>query len=381
MNTIPPLIAVEGNHHDVGEQIGVRTADLIARSVETYTARFRDQAGLDDTTIDRWGRRYHALAEDYDPGIAAMLEGMAAGSGQSLARIAALNARTELLYGTGYRDEGCTSLAVLPSHTRDGHTLLAQNWDWHPEQADVTFLLATRDPSGFTVLSLTEAGMLAKSGLNSAGLGVCANLLVSDRDIGGEGIPYHFLLRGALHARTMSKAHQRLLPVRRISSGNVLLADAGGEAVDFELAPQVFGTLLPEDGLLAHANHFMADLPLRDLKAATSALTQLRPTRVRHLLASAADRRAITTADVVRVLRDDWSYPDGICRWPDPEVAAGDQVCTVYSIVMDLTSRTLWIAPGPPRDHAYTRWELDALFEPGAPAPARDFTPEAPTHD
>ncbi|MFF9373517.1 C45 family autoproteolytic acyltransferase/hydrolase [Streptomyces griseoluteus] len=381
MTTVPPLIVVEGDHLAMGEQLGARTADLIARSLETYTARFRDQAGLDDSTIDGWGHRYYTLAQEYDPGIAAMLEGMATGSGQSLARIAALNARTELLYGTGYRDEGCTSLAVLPSHTRDRHTLLAQNWDWHPEQADVTFLLATRDPSGFSVLSLTEAGMLAKSGLNSAGLGVCANLLVSDRDTGGEGIPYHFLLRGALNAKTMSKAHQRLLPVRRISSGNVLLADAGGEAVDFELAPDVFGTLVPENGLLAHANHFMAVLPLRDLKAATSALTQLRPTRARHLLASVTEQRTVTPADVVRVLRDDWSYPDGICRWPDPDVPAKDQVSTVYSIVMDLTTRTLWIAPGPPRDHAYTRWDLDTLFDEGAAAPALDFLPEASAND
>ncbi|OMI37072.1 C45 family autoproteolytic acyltransferase/hydolase [Streptomyces sparsogenes] len=377
MNPVPPLIAVEGDYRSMGEQIGVRTADMIARSVETYSERFRSQARLDDETIDRWGLTYYDLAQQYDPDIAAMLDGMAAGSGQPLSRIVALNARTELLYGTGYRDEGCTSLAVLPSHTDNGHTLLAQNWDWHPEQAEVTFLLATRDPSGFTVLSLTEAGMLAKSGLNSAGLGVCANLLVSDRDAGGEGVPYHFLLRGALQSTTMAKAHQRLLPVRRISSGNVLIADAsGGEAIDFELAPDVFGTLLPDSGLLAHANHFLADLPLTDLKAATSALTQLRPTRVRHLLAPAIAQHNVSTTDVVRVLRDEWSYPDGICRYPDPQAPTADQVSTVYSIVMDLTARTLWIAPGPPSKHPYTRWELDAPFGSPAAAAAHDFAPE-----
>ncbi|ASQ93469.1 C45 family peptidase [Streptomyces sp. 11-1-2] len=377
MTTHPPLVAVEGDHKDMGEQLGSLTADKIARSLDTYRARFRDQAGLEDADIDRWGRRYYEVALAYDPDIAAMLEGMAAGSGQSVNHLGALNARTELLYGTGYRDEGCTSLAVLPSHTADGHTLLAQNWDWHPEQADVTFLLATRDPSGFTVLSLTEAGMLAKSGLNSAGLGVCANLLVSDRDTGGDGVPYHFLLRGALNARTMAKAHRKLLPVKRISSGNVMLADAGGEAVDFELAPDVFSTLLPEDGVLAHANHFLADLPLTDLKAATSALTQLRPSRVRHLLAPAAADASVRPADIVAVLRDDWSYPDGICRYPDPDEPLADRVCTVYSVVMDLDARTLWIAPGPPREHPYTRWDLDTLFDHGV-EPNTDFLPEVP---
>ncbi|MEV0705187.1 C45 family peptidase [Saccharopolyspora sp. NPDC050389] len=370
----PRLIVVQGSYRQMGEDLGARTADLIARSLDTYTGRFHDDAGLSDADIDRWGRAYLDVAASYSPEIAAMLDGMAAGSGHPAHRLAALNARTEMLYGTGYRDEGCTSLSVLPRYTENGHTLLAQNWDWHPEQAAVTFLLATRDETGFSVLSLTEAGMLAKSGLNSAGLGVCANLLVSDLDRGGAGVPYHYLLRGALQAKTMSSAHKKLLPVERISSGNVLLADAGGESIDFELAPGVFGTLVPEGGLLTHSNHFQAPLPLHDRKAATSALTLLRPVRARHLLEPALEERRVRVADVVATLRDEWSYPDGICRHPDPEVPAAERTATVYSVVMDLTDRVLWIAPGPPSSHGYARWELDTLFDDPRVAPL-EFLP------
>ncbi|MEU5835973.1 C45 family peptidase [Streptomyces diacarni] len=373
----PRLIVVQGSYRQMGEALGHATADLIARSLDTYLGRFRADAGLSDADIDRWGHTYLDIAASYSPQIAAMLDGMASGSRQPAHRLAALNARTEMLYGTGYRDEGCTSLSVLPSHTGDGHTLLAQNWDWHPEQAEVTFLLATRDETGFSVLSLAEAGMLAKSGLNSAGLGVCANLLVSDRDRGGAGVPYHYLLRGALQARTMSGAHKKLLPVQRISSGNVLLADGnGGEAVDFELAPNVFGTLLPENGLITHANHFETPLPLHDKKAATSALTILRSVRARHLLEPALEDRRIGLTDIVATLRDEWSFPDGICRHPDPEVPEAERNATVYSVVMDLTDRVLWIAPGPPSRHGYARWELDTLFDDPTPGPL-EFLPES----
>jgi len=372
----PRMIAVQGSYRHMGEQLGERTADLIARSLDTYVARFHDDAGLSDADIDRWGRVYLDVAASYSPEIAAMLEGMATGSGHPAHRLAALNARTEMLYGTGYRDEGCTSLSVLPRWTADGHTLLAQNWDWHPEQAAVTFLLATRDERGFSVLSLTEAGMLAKSGFNSAGLGVCANLLVSDLDRGGVGVPYHYLLRGALQAPTMSRAHRRLLPVERISSGNVLLADAGGESVDLELAPGVFGTVFPDSGLITHSNHFQAQLPLRDRKASTSALTLLRPVRARHLLEPALERRRVGVADVIATLRDEWSFPDGICRHPDPDVPEAERVATVYSLVMDLTDRVLWIAPGPPSAHAYARWDLDTLFDRPSEAPL-EFDPDA----
>lgn len=371
----PQLIVVQGSYRQMGEDLGARTADLIARSLDTYVGRFHDDAGLSNADIDRWGRVYLDVAVSYSPEIAAMIDGMAAGSGHPAHRLAALNARTELLYGAGYRDEGCTSLSVLPRYTENGHTLLAQNWDWHPEQAAVTFLLATRDETGFSVLSLAEAGMLAKSGLNSAGLGVCANLLVYDLDSRGAGVPYHYLLRGVLQAKTMSSAHKKLLPVDRISSGNVLLADAGGESIDFELAPGVFGTLVPEGGLLTHSNHFQAPLPLQDRKAVTSALTLLRSVRARHLLEPALEERRVRLADIVATLRDEWSYPDGICRHADPEVPATERISTVHSVVMDLTDRVLWIAPGPPSSHGYARWDLDALFDNPRDAPL-EFLPD-----
>ncbi|WP_219461983.1 C45 family autoproteolytic acyltransferase/hydolase [Nonomuraea rhizosphaerae] len=358
----PPLVAVEGTPREMGQELGRRTRDLVERSLSTYLRRFRDDAGLADGDVLRWGGVYLGVAREYDPAIAGMLEGLAEGAGVRVEHVTALNARTELLYGTGYRDEGCTSVAVLPQYTRDGHTLLAQNWDWHPEQQPVTFLLATRDTEGFAVLTLAEAGMLAKSGLNSAGLGVCANLLVSDRDSGGKGVPYHYLLRGVLNAPRMSRALRRTLNVTRISSGNLLIADAGGEAIDLEVAPEVFGHLLPQDGLLAHSNHFQCPLPLRDAKVAASALTLLRPSRIRHRLEDAVRARAVTCEDVVAALRDHFSFPDGVCRHADPDAERDELSTTVYSIVMDLDERLLSIATGPPCEHEYATWRLDDVF-------------------
>ncbi|MGW2214670.1 C45 family autoproteolytic acyltransferase/hydrolase [Nonomuraea sp. NPDC001684] len=371
-----PLIAVEGTYEEMGAEVGHRTADLVARSVETYLRRFRDKSGLSSADVLRWGQTFLDVARAYDPSIAAMLAGLAAGAAQPVEHIAALNARTELLDGTGYHDDGCTALAVLPKYTRDGHTLLAQNWDWHPEQGAVTFLLATRDTEGFAVLTLAEAGMLAKSGLNSAGLGVCANRLQSDRDQAGAGVPYHFLLRGVLQSDRMSRAHRKVLDVPRVSSGNLLIADAGGEAIDLEVAPGAFGALLPRDGLLTHANHFEAELPLEDMKAARSGLTLLRPERVRHLLEDTAAERAVGLEHVVAALRDHYSFPDGVCRHLDPHAGPAEECHTVYSVVMDLDARELAIAGAPPCARPYERWALDEVFKPDA-APELCFDPAA----
>jgi len=364
----PPLIALEGTYPQMGAELGRRTRDLVERSISAYQRRFRDEAGLGDGDVRRWGGRYHQVARTYDARIAQMLEGLAEGAGQPVELIFALNARTELLFGTGYRDEGCTSIAVLPEHTAEGHTLLAQNWDWQPQQGPLTFLLATRDEDGMEVLTLAEAGMLAKSGLNSAGLGVCANLLVSDADRGGEGVPYHFLLRGVLQAPRMSVAQRQVLDVTRISSGNLLIADAGGEAIDLEVAPGAFGHLLPEDGVVTHANHFASDIPVRDLKVAGSALTILRAARSRRLLLRSATRGTTRPEDVVAVLRDHYSFPDSICRHPDPDQPESEAVASVYSIVMDLDARELYIASHSPCAEPYARWRLSEVFSPAATA-------------
>ncbi|MFZ0214691.1 MAG: C45 family peptidase [Candidatus Dormiibacterota bacterium] len=382
MVTAMPLLRLEGTYGEMGYAYGQAMRDLVHRNLEDYLRRFRDVAGLGDSEVRGWGACYRKVARSYDRSIETMLSALAEGAGLAPEHIFALNARTEILYGSASgpvpeADQGCTSLAVLPSRTADGHVLLGQNWDWHPEQRALTFLLSTRDESGFTILTLAEAGMLAKSGFNSAGIGVCANLLVSGEDRGGEGVPYHLLLRGVLQSSTMADALRAATDTDRISSGNLLLADAGGEAIDLELCPGDFGYLLPRDGLLAHSNHFLSDVPVKDLKKGQAALTLLRPERARHLLEPQLERRQVSLQDLQQVFRDHYSFPNGICRHVDERDAELDRVCSVYSLVFDLTDRRFLIAQHPPCENEYEELSLrDLQAEPSAvPAAARDGRP------
>ncbi|MGW4802210.1 hypothetical protein ACWEPC_58335, partial [Nonomuraea sp. NPDC004297] len=76
------LIAVEGTYEEMGAELGRRTSELVERSLRTYLRRFRDDAGLSDADVLRWGATYLDVARTYDARIAAMLEGLAAGAGQ-----------------------------------------------------------------------------------------------------------------------------------------------------------------------------------------------------------------------------------------------------------------------------------------------------------
>ena len=48
---------------------------------------------------------------------------------------------------------------------------------------------------------MVEAGLLAKTGMNSSGLGLVTNALVTDDDTGDARLPYHVALRAILDAR------------------------------------------------------------------------------------------------------------------------------------------------------------------------------------
>ena len=61
------------------------------------------------------------------------------------------------------------------------------------------------------------------------------------------------------------------------------------------------------------------------------------------------DRRSSATPslDIFReVLADHADYPSGVCCHPDDALGRLDQGATVASILMDLDTKTMWIADG-----------------------------------
>ena len=82
--------------------------------------------------------------------------------------------------------------------------------------------------------TFTEAGLLAKTGLNDAGLGVTLNFLASDADGGLDGMPIHLLLRmlleeGTDHGDRIPDTLQALISARidRLPAGEKILLQRG----------------------------------------------------------------------------------------------------------------------------------------------------------
>jgi isopenicillin-N N-acyltransferase-like protein len=365
-----PQVSVSGTPAECGAGYGAATRELTLANLAAYLRRFRDQAGLEAPAVRAAGEAFRVATLTHHPRIAAMLDGLAAGAGVPVPELYALNARTELLYGhPDPAAEGCTAIGVLGTHTATGHLLLAQNWDWHPDQQAAILLLRTTDERGHTVLTLAEAGMLAKAGLNSAGVGQCLTMLACDRDGLGAtrpaGVPYHVLARATLEADSLGWALRVACRSPRNASVSLLLGQAGdqpvdGELINLELVPGDAGWLHPADGLVTHANHLETGLPVHDIQADWGGSSLFRAARARRLLAETVAAGKTTMDDLAAVLADHASFPHAICRHPDHRLPPLEHSQTACSVLIDLDQRRLGVAAGPPCQHAYTWLDLAA---------------------
>ncbi len=217
----------------------------------------------------------------YDGRCLTQLDGMAEGAGLEFDDLLALNLRSEVMFGCAphgssalHRPSGddaaatpppnpgeCTAVVALPEATDDGHTLLAQNWDWLIHTRDTTIVLEARPDDGPAYVTVVEAGLLAKTGMNANGVGVVTNTLVSDLDAAEPVVPYHVILRSLHEAESVADALSRLYRATRSSSANFLVASGDGLAMGAECLPGGPGNVLldlPDEGLAVHANHFVS---------------------------------------------------------------------------------------------------------------------------
>src|SRR5262249_57371188 len=103
-------------------------------------------------------------------------------------------------------DEACTGVVVLPEAAKGRRLIHAQNWDWKVECAETAVVLRVRRDDGPDLLTFTEAGGLARSGFNAAGIAITANYLECDRDYRRLGGPLALIRRKVLHTQPLALA-------------------------------------------------------------------------------------------------------------------------------------------------------------------------------
>lgn len=351
-------VRLQGDARTRGRMYGEQAAEQIARSIAMYRDIFRHYAGWGwQRAVDHALKFVPPIAE-FDELLLDELSGIAEGAGVPFEDVLAINVRTEVMFAAKARSVDarlprmaeCTSFVLVPPPSSTSPVLIGQNWDWTVDaRASVVVVEADRD-DGPNYVTAVEAGLLAKVGLNAHGIAIATNALVSGRDRGEPGLPYHVLLRALLDARTPREALATLQRGARSSSAHYAIGHDPGVGLMVEALPGDFSQLHltpPDDaGVAVHGNHFEHPrFDGEDVGAFLMPDSVFRTQRARAHLSAASPNWEVEHATAM--LADHAGAPYGICSHPSSRVDPMEQYVTVLSVVMCPRDRTIWLTHGP----------------------------------
>ncbi|KAE9375888.1 peptidase C45 acyl-coenzyme A:6-aminopenicillanic acid acyl-transferase [Stipitochalara longipes BDJ] len=358
---------------------------------------------------------YIPSIEKYYPSGLQEMKGIADGAGVTLEDIILLNARYDL---ARLGDHGepqpelppsastsgvhtpqddvaneCTSAFFLKEATKNGDVINAQNWDmsgrlWIDDA--VIYLEVHPDPSENkpSMFLVTEAGQLGRSGMNSLGIGVTANSLMSTDDyvpvshLDSSGtlhevdtqtvLPISLLRRMVLECNHVSEAFTAVHNFPRHVSNNLTIATAEGFGVCLEITPdrvyKVYRNI--NDPYLTHTNHFShpgfeSRADIRDKYPGGS--SWFRRQRFEEGIRPYTSGQ-LTKEHIISAFSDHLSYPEAVCSHPEesPDVVVGQfpaypfrsVSATVACVLYNLTQHSVTVCKGPPCQGVFQTFEL-----------------------
>ncbi|OON41940.1 acyl-CoA--6-aminopenicillanic acid acyltransferase [Izhakiella australiensis] len=363
-----PLIEISGSPFERGCQYGEQAKDRIHASVAIYGDQLE--------TLGVSGDQRHQLIEvfrqaiaQFDPAYVEEMRGIAEGAGVSFESIVMINARTEVIAQARRQKEqddvhdesikdGCTGALILPQRSESGKLIHGQNWDWRAECAETSVVVKIARDDGPDILTFVEAGGLARSGMNSAGIAITANYLRCERDYRQRGVPLSLIRRKALEQQHFALALRAVASTPKSCSNNMMLSHKEGVAINFECAPDESFTLYPENGLLVHANNWVTAAALAKIREegiSTSPDTLYRRWRVTELL---NQKDKLNQQDLKNAFFDDFGTPYSVCRPPRPGFNS-DLSATVAMIVMTPADGVMDAVPLPALNKVFTRYTLN----------------------
>ena len=351
---IPFHHSTEAQPGDRGHALGAAQADRIASNWAIYARLFEVTAGLSEDDTRRFGAEAFDRIGGFAPELAEEIEGIARGSGRATEEIAALNARTELLAAGGHE---CSVIACMGTVTRSGDPIGVQTWDWHDELADGWMHWRIDHADGRRVDTMTEAGIVAKLGVSSAGVGLLMNILGHAQDGPPLGVPVHVLNRAVLDRSTNGVDAITMLanaPMSASSSVTIVAPDGdGGVVCTVELSPAGPGFVTPDlRGVLVHTNHFL-EQPGRsgDTAVREAPNTVLRLDHAHRSMARIPDGEVDAEAILAAMDSHRGGGPGGICCHPAAGAPFGDRWRTLATVIVEPAGARMTLRRNGPCGH------------------------------
>jgi hypothetical protein len=277
---------------------------------------------------------------------------------------------------------GCSTFALGPVMTRDGHAIVARAFDMETDDAldsdKAVFLV--REDGAIPFASVAWPGFVGVvTGMNLDGVFVAVH--------GGragepraEGMPVAFSLREVLERAHDTKQAVDILRAQEVMVSHIVfVADAHGHFAVIERAPGAPVYVHETEGSAATTNEFEGPLKSdpKNLQVRVATTSAARARRIKQLLARTAPgtgsaRRALD------ILRDHGCADDDRCALGDRRSIDG--LIATHGVVADTTERVLWVGAGPHLSGKFVGVDLRALLAPDHD-PSSDPEPETMPED
>ncbi|KIW44969.1 uncharacterized protein PV06_03398 [Exophiala oligosperma] len=328
-------IYCSGSSFEIGLEHGTNAKPQIQSTIAFYTDLFLRKCNLTWQAACNEADKFTPHIHERYPHLENEMQGIAKGAGLGYNEILALNVRSELFFGAAL--DGCTSLSWKTGKA----SFVAQNWDWMKEQKENLVLLKIDQVGQPSIQMLTEAGMIGKIGLNSAGLGLCVNAI---RCAGSDPTrtPIHIMWRVVLGCTSISSALEAIDATGCASACNMLIADPSG-SIGVEVTHQTILKLEPDsEGRIFHSNHMLEKHPGTEMLWVEDSLSRV--ARIRELATQISGD--VTKESIQALLCDEDNYPCSINRAQTGE----SDTASVFSISMNLTTVEARVLLGRPSD-------------------------------
>lgn len=344
------ILNLSGSPYEIGFNHGEQAKSEVESSIIAYEKLFYNKVDITWNQAKEMGKKHLDAIEKTNIDLIEEMEGLAKGASVDFEDILVLNARSEIVL-TQNKTDGCTSFAIMPPKSE--FAFLGQTWDWTSAQSKNLIMAKITQQNGPKINMITEAGIIGKIGMNEHGLGVCLNALRSN--IKSNQLPIHLGLREVLNSEDIEEARNKVVNGKLGSSANFLIAQAKGnvsKAKNLELSPNKFDEKETENSYLYHTNHFCSKAVIEDIGSvnlSTDANSYDRIDRIGELIYnSTKNNDVVKEKDIEEWLTDHENKPNSICIHKEPGTSDYTDIITVFSVIMNLTNKSMYLKEGPP---------------------------------
>lgn len=346
-----PVIELSGSPFERGKKYGETVREAVRRNISFYETIFKTFANVSWEKAKTVSLTFLPFIEKFCPGAIDEIKGVAEGADLPFEDILTLNCRSEIMFAAS---DGCTAVAFLKEHNSEEHVLLGQTWDWFMPARENTCILKIFQNNAPDILMVAEAGLIGGKGLNSCGIGLCLNAVSVGS--GKPGVPLHLIMRNILNTTLPTEALDCIAHVPRAGSAALTIGSAEDLAMIVEYSPSEFDVLMAENEPLAHTNHFLSPLIASADKGKAGPLsTYTRLNTIRRKIKKLSKVSGLE--NVYSLLTSHEFFPESLCYHEDFR-DPGLRACTIYSMVMDLNSKTLLISNGYPCEGKVSKFSI-----------------------